>query len=168
MDSIWLTPAKTEAVMSSMVLPSPAAREDRNSVGVLMPPSGFPDVVSDDRRHLSEGGQRLTFDEPLLGGDELGQIAEKTDGPERPAIALEDTRQGQCAGKRAPSRVATVTLRRQGPSSAHCLLELWSDAPAIVLVQDVEGNSVFGRKARSPTAAARPGSRSRSGHRGRW
>src|SRR5262249_14240689 len=61
-----------------------------------------------------------------------------TDGPERPAIALENTRQGQvrreaCAVARGRGHASTP-----GPPSAQCLLELWSDAPAIVLVQDVE------------------------------
>jgi hypothetical protein len=94
--------------------------------------------VGHDRRHLSEGGELVAFDQSLLRGHELGQIAERADGAEHSAIGLEDTRERQVRRE----GLAIPRDRRHAPApgspGAHRLLDLRPDPSAIALVQDVE------------------------------
>ena len=105
-----------------------------------------PELVRDHGGHLSEGGEAVAFDELPLSGDELGHVAERADGAQRPALGLEDACQRQ-VGREA---LAVPRDRRHaaspGSPRVHRRPDLRPDPLAIAFVQDVEIAERLGRR----------------------
>src|SRR4030095_17179910 len=82
---------------------------------LLYAAEGFPYLVRDARRHLSERRQLLSLDQPPLRLDLVGEVAEHADRSHQLAMGVEDAAHREMRGKGlAPAGPAGVLAAPAG------------------------------------------------------
>ena len=99
MRSISTMPDRIERAISFDSAPPPRSPEERRFVAILMPPRGFRISWATPAAISPERGELLALDEPPLGLDLLGEIAQHADRADDLPVGVEDAAHRQVGGE---------------------------------------------------------------------